>query len=146
MRRKSQSGFTLVELTAAIVIMGVLASVAVGKMAAPSFFERYAVAESISGLIQSAKITAASSECNITIAINNNGVSLSYTDLCSGKTGVVHSSDGQQYKMDGGDVAILSATSSMTASPLGIVSPQGVILDFDNGEKVQLTIDTMTIQ
>jgi len=143
---KQQSGFTLVELTAVIVIVGVLASVAVAKMAAPSFFERYAVAESASGLVQSAKLTAASSECNVTMTVANNALSLNYTTPCNDTSGQVYSNDGQPYKIEGGDIVIIASASSLMISPLGIVSPKDVTLDFDNGEKTRLTIDTMIIK
>jgi prepilin-type N-terminal cleavage/methylation domain-containing protein len=70
---RSRNGFTLVELIAAITIVGVLAVVAAPRMVAPTVFRERGFADELAGALRQSRAIAVASGCAVRVTIAASG-------------------------------------------------------------------------
>lgn len=91
---RHQTGFTLVELIAVVVLLGILAA-----LAAPRFFDRRIFdtrmfADQSRALIRQAQKVAIAQNRNVYVRLNGSSVALCFTASCSGAAELVRASSG----------------------------------------------------
>ena len=78
-----QSGFTLVELIAVIIIVGILGSFAAARFFGRSSFDSVAFADQAAALLRYAQKVAIAQNRNVYVRVQANGVALCYDSACS---------------------------------------------------------------
>ena len=78
-----QSGFTLVELIAVIVIVGILGTFAAGRFLGRSSFDSVAFADQGAALLRYAQKVAIAQNRNVYVRVQSNGIALCYNSACS---------------------------------------------------------------
>lgn len=74
-RRHAQRGFTLVELVAVLVILGILAAVAAPRFVGTTVFNERGYADEIAASLRYARRIAVASGCNVRFTVNGAGYS-----------------------------------------------------------------------
>jgi MSHA pilin protein MshC len=76
-------GFTLVELIAVIIVVGILGAVAVGRFMGRSSFDSVAYADQTAALLRYAQKVAVAQNRNVYVRLNASGIALCYDPACA---------------------------------------------------------------
>lgn len=101
-------GFTLVELIAVMMLIGILSAVAVGRFMDRSPFDAVAFNDQATGLLRFAQKTAVAQNRNVYVRVNAGGVALCYTAGCEA---------GNRVLAPGGSNTNTSTTQAACADP-----------------------------
>lgn len=129
-----QRAFTLVELIVVIVIAGILAAVAAGRMVAPDDFSASTYKDQLASLLRFGQKTAIAQNRDIWVRVDNRGVALCYSPACtagnrviapggrnsgSSTTSAVCGDDGWACEAPGRGVTVSAAVPLFYFDPLG---------------------------
>jgi MSHA pilin protein MshC len=78
-----QQGFTLVELIAVIIVVGILGAVAAGRFLGRSSFDSVAYADQTASLLRYAQKVAVAQNRNVYVRLNASGIALCYEPGCA---------------------------------------------------------------
>jgi MSHA pilin protein MshC len=80
--RYLQQGFTLVELIAVIIVVGILGAVAAGRFLGRSSFDSVAYADQAAALLRYAQKVAVAQNRNVYVRVDAAGIALCYQSAC----------------------------------------------------------------
>ncbi|MEA5098177.1 MAG: type II secretion system protein [Burkholderiaceae bacterium] len=140
MPKKSKRGFTLIELIAVIVIVGILALVAVPRFFDKRGFETRGFHDEVKAVVRYGHKTAIAQHRAVTVGVTTNQICLSYT---SDGTAVLNPANGQPFCKNAPGGTTLSPT-SFSFTPLGQPSAGAVTIDVTGDIKRTITVEQET--
>jgi len=81
-QRNHQAGFTLVELIAVIVVLGILSAIAVPRLTDRSVFQARGFEDEVFAALRHARALAVASGCEVQVSIAGNGYTLNQQTAC----------------------------------------------------------------
>jgi MSHA pilin protein MshC len=82
-RQDRQLGYTLVELIAVIIVVGILGAVGVGRFLGRSSFDSVAYVDQTAALLRYAQKVAVAQNRNVHVRLNASGIALCYQPTCA---------------------------------------------------------------
>jgi len=139
---KRARGFTFIELTVVIIVVGILAVVAVGKLTGIDGFTVQGFFETAKATTRFAQKVAVAQRTVVAVAVTPTSISVCYTDaLCASP--VIDPTTGNALTLTAPD-GVTIAGSSQTFDGLGSATPGGVIAITGAGVTRNLTIEAQT--
>jgi len=136
------SGFTFVELMVVIIIVGILAVVAVGKLTAVDSFTVQGFFESVKATTRFAQKLAVAQRTLVVVVVNPGGISVCYTDAgCASP--VTDPTTGKAMSLNAPAGVTVSGV-SQTFDGLGRATPGGVIAVIGGGVTNNLVVEPQT--
>ncbi len=136
-------GFTMIELTVVIVIVGILAVVAVAKLSGVDAFEVQGFFDSTKSAVRFAQKLAVAQRTNVVVVVNATSVSVCYTNPGCGSP-VTDPTTGQAMTLSAPDGVSLTGPASVSFDGLGRATPGGTIMVNGAGISRSLTIEQET--
>jgi len=138
-KRNHSRGFTLIELTLVMVLIGIVAAMGAYTAVRPAFVERHTVLSSVVLIIQHARQRASNAECDMTVSIRHQQAVISPSVACSNGDRHVHA-----IAMKGG--RFVEEIPRLTLSPLGVLTPKGIKIQLYDSGYSSLILDNLQIQ
>ena len=135
-------GFTLIELTVVIVIVGILAVVAVAKLSGVDAFE-VQVFDSTKSAVRFAQKVAVAQRTNVVVVVNANNVSVCYTNPACGSP-VTDPTTGQAMTLSAPTGVSVTGPASVSFDGLGRATPGATITVNGAGISRSLVIEQET--
>lgn len=136
-------GFTMIELTVVIVIVGILAVVAVAKLSNVDAFEVQGFYDSTKSAVRFAQKLAVAQRTNVVVVVNATSVSVCYTNPgCA--TPVTDPTTGQAMTLSAPNGVSLAGPASVSFDGLGRATPGGTITVTGAGISRSLVIEQET--
>ncbi len=136
-------GFTMIELTVVIVIVGILAVVAVAKLSGVDAFEVQGFFDSTKSAVRFAQKLAVAQRTNVVVVVNATSVSVCYTNPGCGSP-VTDATTGQAMTLSAPDGVSLAGPASVSFDGLGRATPGGTITVNGAGISRSLVIEQET--
>ncbi len=136
-------GFTMIELTVVIVIVGILAVVAVAKLSGVDAFEVQGFFDSTKSAVRFAQKLAVAQRTNVVVVVNATSVNVCYTNPGCGSP-VTDPTTGQAMTLSAPDGVSLTGPASVSFDGLGRATPGGTITVNGAGISRSLTIEQET--
>lgn len=141
-RRRTASGFTLLELVVTLVIAGILTAFAAATISTRSF-DTQGVADQATAAVRYAQRLAISQRRNVTVTIASNAVSLTYPDAPLSGAAVREPSSSSPFTVSKSGITITASSGSFTFNALGRPSAGGTITITGDGSRT-ITIEAET--
>ena len=141
-RNRPASGFTFVELTVVIIVVGILAVVAVGKLTAVDSFTVQGFFESVKATTRFAQKLAVAQRTLVVVVVNPGAISVCYTDSGCGSP-VIDPTTGKAMSLTVPSGVSVSGA-SQTFDGLGRANPGGVIAVSGGGATNNLIVEPQT--
>ncbi len=136
-------GFTMIELTVVIVIVGILAVVAVAKLSGVDAFEVQGFFDSTKSAVRFAQKLAVAQRTNVVVVVNATSVNVCYTNPGCGSP-VTDPTTGQAMTLSAPDGVSLTGPASVSFDGLGRATPGGTITVNGAGINRSLVIEQET--
>lgn len=136
-------GFTMIELTVVIVIVGILAVVAVAKLSGVDAFEVQGFFDSTKSAVRFAQKLAVAQRTNVVVVVNATNVNVCYTNPGCGSP-VTDPTTGQAMTLSAPDGVSLTGPASISFDGLGRATPGGTITVNGAGISRSLTVEQET--
>ncbi len=136
-------GFTMIELTVVIVIVGILAVVAVAKLSGVDAFEVQGFFDSTKSAVRFAQKLAVAQRTNVVVVVNATSVSVCYTNPGCGSP-VTDPTTGQAMTLSAPDGVSLAGPASVSFDGLGRATPGDTITVNGAGISRSLVIEQET--
>ena len=135
-------GFTFIELTVVVIVVGILAVIAVGKLTSTEGFAAQGYFETAKAATRFAQKTAVAQRSVVVVVVNPTSINLCYTDAgCASP--VIDPTTGSPMSLAApGGVSISGPSQSFDG--LGTATPGGVIGITGDGVTRNLTIEAQT--
>ncbi len=135
-------GFTFVELTVVIIVVGILAVVAVGKLIAVDSFTVQGFFESVKATTRFAQKLAVAQRTLVVVVVNPGSISVCYTDAgCASP--VTDPTTGKAMSLTA-PAGVLIGGPSQTFDGLGRATPGGIITVTGGGATSNLIVEAQT--
>ena len=136
-------GFTMIELTVVIVIVGILAVVAVAKLSNVDAFEVQGFFDSTKSAVRFAQKLAVAQRTNVVVVVNATSISVCYTNPgCA--TPVTDPTSGQPMTLPAPAGVSLAGPASVSFDGLGRATPGGTITVTGAGISRSLIVEQET--
>ncbi len=141
-RDRQADGFTFVELTVVIIVVGILAVVAVGKLSVVDSFTVQGFFESVKATARFAQKLAVAQRTLVVVVVNPGNISVCYTDPGCGSP-VTDPTTGQAMSLTV-PAGVSVSGASQTFDGLGRATPGGVIAVSGGGVTNNLIVEPQT--
>jgi MSHA pilin protein MshC len=141
--RPASRGFTLIELTVVIIIVGILSVVAVAKLTGVDAFEVQGFFDSTKAAVRFAQKLAVAQRTNVVVVVNATSVSVCYTNPGCGSP-VTDPTTGQAMTVSAPTGVSVTGPASVSFDGLGRANPGGTITVNGAGISRSLVIEQET--
>lgn len=142
-RSNGMRGFTMIELTVVIVIVGILAVVAVAKLTGVDSFQAQGFFDSAKATVRFAQKLAVAQRTDVVVVVNATSITLCYTNPgCASP--VTDPTTGQTMTVSAPAGVSLSGPASISFDGLGRAAPGGTITVTGAGTTRNLIIEQET--
>jgi len=141
--RARARGFTMIELTVIIVVVGILAVVAAARLTGIDGFQVQGFFDSVKATVRFAQKLAVAQRTNVVVVVNATSISVCYTDSgCASP--VTDPTTGQAMTVAAPDGVSVTGPASVSFDGLGRATPGGTIVVSGAGITNNLVIEAGT--
>ena len=141
--RFTAAGFSVIELTVVIILVGVLAVVAVAKLGRVDSFQVYGFFDATQAAVRFAQKVAVAQRTNVVVVVNPASINLCYTSAACASP-VIDPATGQAMTVTAPTGVSVTGPAAVSFDGLGRASPGGTITVVGAGVTRSLVVEQET--